>query len=114
MTGSRNPCGVWQRRRLSRRGIWVITPFSTTTMVSAVGTATPSASTRCSAATQSAMIRWPTSGRAASWNSTAQLSGLASGPMSRWAPARAWIAAIAARVEPGRVVPPSMTPVSLA
>ena len=107
MTDSRKACGVWQRSRLSRRGICVITPSATTTMVSAVGTATPSASTRSSAATQSAMIRWSTSGRAASWNSTPQ------SPSSPAAVRLALIALIAARVEPGREAPPSMTAVSL-
>ena len=106
ITDSRKACGVWQRSRLSRRGIRVITPSLTTTMVSDVGTATPTASAEPSAATQSAMIRWPTSGRAASCSSTPQSPGLP-------AAVCALTAAIARRVDPGRVVPPSMIPISL-
>ena len=75
MTGSRKHCGVWQRHSVSRRGIVCITPLSVITMVSEVGTATPAASCTSSAATQSAMIRWSTSGRAASCSKTPQSPG---------------------------------------
>ena len=99
MTGSRKHCGVWQRHSVSRRGIVCITPLSVITMVSEAGTATPAASWTSSAATQSAMIRWSTSGRAASCSSTAQS---AESPM----------APSATRVESERATPPAMTPVT--
>ncbi len=106
ITESRKHCGVWQRCSVSRRGIDCITPLPVTTMVSDVGTATPAASCSRSAATQSAMIRWSTSGRAASCSSTPQSSpGLA--PASREA-----IAASATRTDSGRVWPPSTTAVT--
>ena len=144
ITGSRKHCGVWQRSSVSRRGIDCITPLAVTTMVSDAGTATPAASCTRSAATQSAMIRWSTSGRAASCSSTPQSPGAAPAV----APALAWrgacrgaagahaaspgaapavapgalhaappgavaaMAARAARVESGRVAPPSMTAVT--
>jgi hypothetical protein len=77
----------------------VTTPSLTSTIVSDDGTATPIARSVASARTQSAMIRCPTRGRAASWKSTSH---------SSWPSA-----AIAARVESVRVAPPSMTPVTL-
>jgi hypothetical protein len=108
ITGSRKHCGVWQRHSVSRRGIECITPSSAMTMVSEAGTATPAASWTASAATQSAMICWSTSGRAASCSSTPQSAG---SPPSR---AMAWpIAASATRVDCDRVAPPSMTAVTL-
>ena len=103
ITDSRKHCGVWQRCSVSRRGIDRITPSAVTTMVSDAGTATPAASCSASAATQSAMIRWSTSGRAASCSST---------PQSAPPAPPAAMAASAARVESGRVWPPSMTPVT--
>ena len=103
ITESRKHCGVWQRCSVSRRGIDCITPLPVTTMVSDVGTATPAASCSRSAATQSAMIRWSTSGRAASCSSTPQSSPSAP---------PAAIAASATRVDSGRVCPPSMTAVT--
>ncbi len=121
MTERRKPCGVWQRPSDSRGGIDVISPPATSTIVSAVGTTTPSASAPASAATQSAMIRWSTSGRAASWNSTLQsaVSPLPSGVLpSRALPSgplasRALRCSIARLVEPGRSTPPGMMPLSL-
>ena len=76
-----------------------ITPLAVTTMVSDAGTATPAASCSPSAATQPAMIRWSTSGRAASCSST---------PHSSAPP----IAASATRVESDRATPPAITPVT--
>ena len=98
ITESRKHWGVWQRSSVSRRGIDSITPFSVTTMVSEAGTATPAASWTRNEATQSAMIRPSTSGRAASCSSTPTSPGCV----------RA-MAASATRVESGRVTPPSMT-----
>ena len=100
ITDSRKPCGVWQRRSVSRCGIPVIRPSSTTTIVSEVGTATPTAWYVSSARTQPAMVAWSSSGRAASWNSTLPSAGPS--------------AAIARRVDSGRVFPPSMIPRHLA
>ena len=77
----------------------VTTPSLTSTMVSDDGTATPMARSAASALTQSAMIRWSTSGRAASWNSTSHSASPS--------------AAMAQRVESVRVTPPSMTAVTL-
>ena len=77
----------------------VMTPSLTTAIVSEEGTATPTARCTASAATQSAMIRWSTSGRAASWNSTSHSS-----PPS---------ASMAHRVDSTRDGPPAMTPASL-
>ena len=116
ITESRKHCGVWQRCSVSRRGIDCITPFSVTTMVSDAGTATPAASCSRSAATQSAMIRWSTSGRAASCSSTPAggLGGVV--PPEAAERHRAWPAAIAlsaTRVDSGRVCPPSMTAATL-
>ena len=99
ITDSRKPCGVWQRRSVSRCGIPVIRPSSTTTIVSEVGTATPTAWYVSRARTQPAMVAWSSSGRAASWNSTLPSAGPS--------------AAIARRVDSGRVFPPSMIPVTL-
>ena len=103
ITESRKHCGVWQRCSVSRRGIDCITPLPVTTMVSDAGTATPAASCSASAATQSAMIRWSTSGRAASCSST---------PLSSPPAPPAAIAASATRTDSGRVWPPSTTAVT--
>ena len=118
ITESRKHCGVWQRCSVSRRGIDCITPFSVTTMVSDAGTATPAASCSRSAATQSAMIRWSTSGRAASCSSTPTSSGGLGGssPRRQQSVTCGWPAAIAlsaTRVDSGRVSPPSMTAATL-
>jgi hypothetical protein len=66
--------------------------------VSEDGTAVPTASCPArSAATQDAMIRWSTSGRAASWNSTPHSASAAPS------------AASAARVESDLAAPPGST-----
>jgi hypothetical protein len=75
-----------------------ITPSSATTIVSAVGTAVPAASYLASAATQSAITRCVTSGRAASCRST---------PVDS-AGYRADRCASALRTESHRVAPPAM------
>ncbi len=77
----------------------VMIPSLTTAIVSGEGTATPTARCVASAAAQSAMIRWSTRGRAASWNSTSHSSS----PSAR----------MAHRVDSTRDAPPWMTPASL-
>ena len=70
ITGAWKHCGVWPRRsrcRGSTSSRVVPVVRSTRTTVSAEGMAVSTAPKSSSAATQSAMIRWLTRGRTATW-----------------------------------------------
>ena len=109
ITDSRKHCGVWQRSRVSRGGTCDITPSAAITIVSAVGTAVPTASCVRSAATQSAITRWVTSGRAASCSSTPVVS--AGYLMARCASA---LRTESERVRPPETIALTCSPTSLA
>jgi hypothetical protein len=80
--------------------------------VSEEGTAVPTASCpERSAATQAAMIRWSTSGRAASWNSTPRSSEEPRSPEESGSP-EGPSAASATRVESDLAAPPGSTAVT--
>lgn len=98
---SRNPWGVWKRHSDARGGMLATRPSSTMTMVSEEGTPTATASCVSSAASTRSITGASTNGRAASWKSTRVSPGCPASAPS------------AATVDPVRVSPPSITPVTL-